>query len=400
MRGSWNTPRPSVRLGRPARIALAAVVAGSLALSACAKSSGGSGGGGSTTLKLGVIVAKTGPIAGAGATFANGGQIAADEINAGDLIGNGTKVTLETKEGSEDPAKSASVAAQLAADQSVTGIVCCILSTVAGAVTPITTKNKVPTMLWGATDENLAKPPYVFRTVTMPQPANQKLAETVAKQKGIKSVAYGVMTDNSGIVSQAGSFKQGMQAAGVTDLGQVGTLSTQTDFTSSATSLINKHSAAIVVVGTQSNAVGLIAALHDKGYKGLVISGETISGAGVFKSQPDALADVPFPVYFLASSATGAAKTFATDYQKKYGTQPDDYAAQGFNAIWTMAMAAKSAGKDLSRASLSKALTGLKSLDNTIYGTVTFDNGQLDASSSVQIVHYTKPDGVIAAYEG
>ena len=399
MRGTRSLARPS--LGRSSRVAVTVLVAASLALSACAKSSNGtSAGGGSQDLKLGVIVAKTGPIAGAGATFANGGQIAADEINAGDLIGNGTKVTLATKEGSEDPAKSASVAAQLVADKSVTGIVCCILSPVAGAVTSITTKAKVPTMLWGATDLGLAKPPYVYRTVTLPQPANTKLAETLAKQRKLTSVAYGVMTDNSGIVSQAASFKTGMDQAGVKDLGQVGTLSTQTDFTSSATSLINKNAQAIVVVGTQSDAVGLIAALHDKGYKGLILSGETISGAGVFKSQPDALATVPFPVYFLASTATGAAKTFATDYKKKYGTDADDYAAQGFNAVWTMAMAAKAAGKKLSRATLATALGNLKSLNNTIYGTVTFSGGQLDASSSVQIVHYTKPAGVIAPYSG
>lgn len=383
---------------RPGLVVLAASLAGALFVtSACASGSGG--GGGSGTIKLGVIVAETGPIAGAGKTFANGGQIAAQEINSGDLIGGGKKIELVTKEGSEDPAKTASVASQLAADQSITGMVCCILSTVAGAVKPIAVAQKVPLVLWGATDLNLADPPYVYRTVTMPQPANEKLAQTVAAQKRLKTVAYGVMTDNSGIVSQAAAFKKGMDAAGVKSLGQVGTLSTQTDFISSATSLIQEKSDAIVVAGTQSNAVGLITALHDKGYPGQIISGETISGAGVFKSQPDALVNVPFPVYFLASTATGMGKTFATDYKAKYGTDPDDYAAQGFNAIYTMALGLKAAGKDTSRAGLSKALQSLNVIDNTIYGgKVTFTGGQLDASATVKIVQYTKPNGDIVPW--
>jgi ABC-type branched-subunit amino acid transport system substrate-binding protein len=395
------SPREAGRL-TPHRIAAAASLAGVLfAASACASGTGSSASGGGDTVKLGVIVAETGPIAGAGKAFADGGRIAAQEINDQNLIGGGKKIQLVEKEGSEDPSKSASVAAQLAADQSITGMVCCILSPVAGAVKPIAIKQKLPLVLWGATDVNLAEPPYVIRTVTMPQPANEKAAQIVAKEKGLKSVAYGVMTDNSGIVSQADAFKKGMDEAGVKNLGQVGTLSTQTDFTSSATSLMQKNADSIVVVGTQSNAVGLIAALHDKGYKGQIISGETISGAGVYQSQPDALGNVPFPVYYLATQASGLGKTFATDYKKKYGADPDDYAAQGYNAVYTMAMGLKAAGKDTTRAGLTKALDNLKSLPNSIYGgTVTFSGGQLDASSSVKVVHYTAPDGLIAPWRG
>ncbi|WP_019930196.1 ABC transporter substrate-binding protein [Nocardia sp. BMG111209] len=377
-------------------LAVAVTAATALTATACAKDGGGTGTG-SKTISLGMVVAETGPIAGAGKTFANGARIAAQEINDGDLIGGGTKIELVAKEGSEDPAKSAGVVSQLVADKDVVGVACCILSTVAGAAKPIADKQKVPLVLWGATDVNLAEPPYVFRTVTMPQPANEKLAQTVAAQKKPATVAYGVMTDNSGIVSQAEAFEKGMTEAGVRNVGQVDTLSTQTNFTGAATDLIQKNADAIVVVGTQSNAVGLIAALHDKGYAGQIVSGETISGTGVYKSQPAALGNVPFPVYFLASSATGAGKTFAADYKAKYGDDPDDYAAQGFTAIYTLAMGLKAAGHDTTRAGLAKALGQMTELD-TVYGKVTFDHGQLNAAPSVQAVHYTAPDGAIAPW--
>lgn len=398
MLAKQNPSQSSASRGPILRIAAAALTAVSLvALSACGGTGSASSAGGSHSLKVGIIIAKTGPIAGPGIAFAQGGELAVEQVNADDAIGDGTKISIDEVEGSEDPAKSASIAARMTADKSVSAVVCCVLSTVAGAVTPITEKAKVPTVLWGATDVNLAKPPYIFRTVTMPQPANMAMAEQLAKSKGFASVAYSVMTDNSGIVSQGDSFKAGMKTAGVKDLGTVGTLSTQTDFTSTATSLMAKSPEAIVAIGTAQNAVGVIAALHDKGYKGLVIAGETISGSGVFKSNPDALEPVPFPVYFLASEATAAGKAFAEAYKAKYGTDPDDFAAQGYNAIWTLAMAAKDAG-DTSREALAKALGSLKSLDNTIYGTVTFKDGQLDASSNIKVVHYTKPDGQIAPY--
>lgn len=385
------TRRPTRR-----RLAAAVVTAVALTATACGSGAGSSGG---DTIKLGMVVAETGPIAGAGKTFANGARIAVQQINDGDLMKNGKKIEVVAKEGSEDPAKSASVVSQLAADKSVVGIACCILSTVAGAAKPIVEKQKVPLMLWGATDVDLADPPYVFRTVTMPQPANEKVAEDVVAKTGIKSVAFGVMSDNSGILSQGEAFKAGMEKAGVTDAGTVKTLSTTTNFTSAAIDLIQKDSDGIVVAGTQSNAVGLIAALHDKGYKGQIITGETISGTGVYKSQPDALAGVPFPVYFLADQpANEAAKSFVSAYTKKYGTAPDGYAAQGYNALYTLAMGLKAAGKDTTRAGLSKALTKMSSLPDTIYGDVTFKNGQLNARSAVQIVSYTAPSGDIAAW--
>ncbi|WP_191681769.1 ABC transporter substrate-binding protein [Janibacter melonis] len=373
---------------------------GALALSSCARDAGASAqGGDADTYKIGAILAETGPIAGAGKTFANGARIAVEQVNDGDLMGEGRAIELVEKEGSEDPAKSANVAAQLAADPSVIASACCILSTVAGAAKPIAAKQKMPLVLWGATDIDLADPPYVYRTVTMPQPANEKLAQEVVAAEDVKTVAYGVMTDNSGIVSQAEAFKKGFEAAGAQSSGQVGTLSTTTNFTSAASDLISKNSDAVVVVGTQSNAVGLIAALHDKGYKGQVVTGQTISGSGVFESQSDALEGVPFPVYFLASEAEGKAAEFATAYEEKYGEEPDDYAAQGYMSIYTIAMGIKEAGEDVTRESLSTALEGMSGLDDTIYGPVQFEGGQLEAKSAVTAVSYTAPDGVIAPWD-
>lgn len=395
MLDSTSTRRP--RSGRRARAAVTVLAAAALTLSGCARDSGSAGG---DSIKIGAIVAESGPIAGAGKTFANGARIAVEQINDGDLMENGRSIELVEKEGSEDPAKSASVAAQLAADPNIVATACCILSTVAGAVKPIAEKQKMPLVLWGATDVDLADPPYVYRTVTMPQPANEKLAKDVVNAVDIETVAYGVMTDNSGIVSQAEAFKEGFEAAGVESAGKVGTLSTTTNFTSAATDLISEDADAIVVAGTQSNAVGLIAALHDKGYDGQIVSGQTISGSGVYESQPRALEGVPFPVYFLASEATGRGKEFADAYQEQFGEEPDDFAAQGYNAIYTIAMGIKAAGDDVTRESLSQALEGMTELEDTIYGgTVTFEDGQLNAESVVQPVSYTAPDGVIAPWD-
>lgn len=391
---------------RPARgyMILVAIAAVPVLAITTACSSGttvsGSGSGSGSTYRVGVITAETGPLAGAGKAFLSGVDVALDQINKDGVIGGGKKIELVKKESAEDPARSASVAAQLASDQSILGTVCCILSPVAGAVKPVVIGAKMPTIIYGATAVGLAQPPYVIRTTTMPQVANTAISKFVAKEKALKTVAYVVMTDNAGIVSQGESFKKGFDEAGVKDLGQVGIVGKQTNFTSSAATVMQKNADAIVVSATQSEAVGMIAALHDKGYKGQIVTGETVLGPGVFKSNPDALENAPFPVYFLPTETTPAGTAFATAYKTKYGTDPDDFAAQGYNALYVMAIGLKAAGDKPTRASLVKALSGLTSVPDTIYGTVTFDGGQLSASAGVKFVHYSKPDGVIVPWTG
>jgi ABC-type branched-subunit amino acid transport system substrate-binding protein len=142
----------------------------------------------------------------------------------------------------------------------------------------------------------------------------------------------------------------------------------------------------------------MVAALYDKNYDGQIIGLETLTGVGVFDSNPDALDKVPFPVYFLPSEVNEAGQRFVDAYNAEYGTLPDSFAAQGFNAIWVMGAALAGAGVEPTRASLGESLNALTEVPGTIYGTVKFENGQMLAVESVKIVSYSKPDGVIVPW--
>jgi len=349
-------------------------------------------------INVGLLAAETGPLAGAGGAFLSGALIGQQLVNETGLIGNGNTINLVIQEASEDPARSATVAAQIAADEQNVGLVCCILSPVAGAVSAVANRDGLPVILYGATQPGLAQPPYIFRTTTMPQFANETLGRELSEETGLKSVAYIVMTDNEGIVSQSESFKAGFASAGVEDLGTVEIVAKQTNFASAATSAIALGAEAISISATQAEAVGMVAALYDKNYDGQIIGLETLSGVGVFDSNPDALDKVPFPVYFLPSEVNEAGQRFVDAYNAEYGTLPDSFAAQGFNAIWVMGAALAGAGVEPTRASLGESLNALTEVPGTIYGTVKFENGQMLAVESVKIVSYSKPDGVIVPW--
>lgn len=379
--------------GRARRGLVGAVTAGALLLaSAC------SGGASSDEVKLGFITAKTGAVAFAGQTFANGVQLAIDQLNAQDHLGDGRKIKLVEKEGAENPSRAVEQAKQLVSDQSVVGTICCILSTTAGAVKPITSGAKMPLDIYGATDLGLEDPPYVMRTTTLPHAANRDLARRVAEEAKPASVAYVVTQDNSGWMSQLESFKEGFAGTSVRDLGTVNTLTAQTDFSGVAGQVMSKKPEAVVLATLQQASISLIKALRSRGYQGLIISNETIGSPGAFKAAGDTIADVPFPVYFFAGTADQQGAKFAADYKAKYGSDPDSYAAQGYTAGQVMATAIKNAGENPTRESVTKALNSLKQLDGTIYGTVRFDNGQLKAEESIVHVAWTA-DGKLTEWK-
>ncbi|RSN51810.1 MULTISPECIES: ABC transporter substrate-binding protein [Actinomadura] len=371
-------------LRRRSLAALAAAIAAATLAGAC------TGGTKEGEVKIGFITALTGPVAFAGQTFANGIELAVDQVNREGYLGGGRRITLVKKEGAEKPSQAVDQARQLSVDQSVVGALCCILSPVAGAVKVVTSDAELPLNIYGATDLGLQDPPYVVRTTTLPQEANKRLARKVAEDARPASVAYVVTQDNSGWMSQLKSFQEGFAGTGVRDLGTVDTLAAQTDFSGAAGQLMAKNPEAIVISTLQQSTISLVKALRSRGYRGLLVTTEVVGSPGAFKAAGATLADVPFPVYFYAGKAGPAGQEFARSYRAEYGTDPDAYAAQGYMAAFMMATAVRNAGANPTRESVTKALSDIERLDDTIYGTVQFRDGQLYAPDSIVHVTWTK----------
>ena len=82
-------------------------------------------------------------------------------------------------------------------------------------------------------------------------------------------------------------------------------------------------------------------------------------------------------------------------YDKQFGSQPQTYAAEGFTALYTIAQALKQVKGTPTRASLTTAMNAMKTLSDTIYGPVTFQNGGLVKSDPTLIVHYASDGSVV-----
>jgi ABC-type branched-subunit amino acid transport system substrate-binding protein len=348
--------------------------------------------------RLGIISDDTGPLAAAGISFHRGVDLAIKEVNERGLAGEGVTFDLQVKDAASDAARSVQAMTQFAADRKVMAVTCCILSSIAAAVGQIAVGSEIPMVIYGATRDGLPQEPFVTSVVALPGPQEVMLAERMAKEIAPKKVAYFKQSDNDIFQARANALQEVMVAAGVETAAEIFVLGADTDFTGPATQAMATEPDMIYVWTTQQAAIGIITALRQRDYGGVIVTSEVISPPAVFEKSGVTVANIPFALSFQPGvSDSDVAKTFIDSFQASFDALPDVYAAQGYTAIQLIAQAMSSLDGTPTREALSKAIWATSSIDNNVYGGQEMANGQARTPATL-IVNWT-PEGEVKLWE-
>ncbi len=351
------------------------------------------------TYTVGFVSEVTGPVAFAGLSYLHGATLAAAEINDAFYLGSGVRIAVAEKNSGSDAARTIQDATQFIADRSVIAVTCCILSAVAASVKPITINAGMPLVIYGATMPGLPAPPLVYSMTVLPGPKDTATALAVAGAVKPKTVAYFLAADNDAFKGRMAATRTALEAAHVTTAGVVSVLTSDTDFTAAATQAMGMNPDAILIYTTQAPAVGIIAALRQRGYTATIVGNDVLSPVSVFRKLGPAVVGVPFPIGFSADlAATPAARDFVAAYTAQFKTAPDIYSAQGYEAIWFIAQGLKAAGGTPTRDSLAAALAAQKEVEHNVYGGEPIVGGQIDTTGTL-IVAWS-PDGRLVPWSG
>lgn len=328
-------------------------------------------------IPIGAVWSLTGDAAVYGPSQKNAAELAVDEINKSDVLG-GAKLKLITED--DRSTKEGAIAAfdKLIKKDKVVAILGPTLSNSAKAADPIAQDAKVIVMGCSNTAGGIVEiGDFIFRD-SLPESAVQPNTIKITMNKlGYKKVA--VMYGDDDVFTKSGYdvFKKGLADQGIQVLTTETFKKKDTDFSAQLTKIKGLNPDQIIVSALAEEAAGIMSQGRQLGIPESV---HFIGGNG-FNSPKLAQLAGPFAegaisgaAWFIGNDTPGN-KAFVEAYKNKYGTNPDQFAAQAYAGVRILAHAAKTAGSSESKA-IRDALANIKDLD-TVLGKFSF-NAQRD----------------------
>jgi branched-chain amino acid transport system substrate-binding protein len=382
---------------------LAAIgLVGALALTGCGssdnkdKDSGLSGGGGAGSGDT-YTIAFQGPLSGdnqqLGINEVNGAQLAIDQANKdGDL---GFKLKLLKADDLGDQAKAPSAAQQVLQDSTVVGVVGPAFSGPTKAVAKTYGDANMGLISPSATNPDLTA--QGFTTFHRVVPADNIEGVQAANWLSKKAKKVFVIDDLTEYGKGAADVVRAqLKKNGTEVISEGADKESTTDFGPIATQVAQSGAQAMFYGGYDAEAGKLAKALKSANYAGIAMGGNGVKST-VFSEGAGAAGDGwYFSCGCLDAVTAPGAEDFTKAYKAAFQDDPSTYSPEAYDATNAMIEAIKAAkeGGEVTRESVSKAITGLDYKGITT--TIKFqENGELEEASQV-INLFEQKDGAIS----
>jgi len=286
-------------------------------------------------IPIGIAVAQTSNVALLGQEQVIGAQLAEEFFNKkGGVNGRPIKLILQDTAGDEQGAINAFNT--LINNNNVVAIIGPTLSQQAFSADPIADRAKVPVLGPSNTAKGIPQIGDYIARVSAPVAVVAPNAVKVALEQNpnIKTVAVAFAQNDAFSKSETGTFQQTITSTYKLNLATVQTFqTTDTDFTSQATNILNVQPDLVIVSGLASDGGNLVKQLRELGYKGLIIGGNGFNTSQIYsvcKAQCDGIlvaqayspsADIPIN------------KEWHDLYKAQKNAEPGQIPAQAFSSV-------------------------------------------------------------------
>ncbi len=316
------------------------------------------------SVKIPIAAPFTGQLASFGEGMKNGARLKAEEINAAGGI-NGQKVEVILEDELCDPKEAATVATKLAADSQVYIVVGHLCSSASLASLPIYKEAKLTAISPASTNVNLGRmSPYYFRNVYKDDFQGLFLAKYAKNIKNYKKVAvFYEMNDYS--MGLMDAFVKEAKKNGIRILGKEAYTAETTDFKPQLTKFKMMKPDAIFVPGYAPQGTLIISQARSLGMKDVDFLGADGLDDNIMLKNPDA-EGLFVTTPFIPDKAGPGAAAFIKAYRKKFGIDPNWFAANTYDAVGIAAEAIAKAGRD--REKIREYLASMNSKDKAYDG--------------------------------
>ena len=322
------------------------------------------------TIKAGVVADITGGAAVYGVSQRNAYDLANEDIKSRLLDTGGTSVTFEVQDNATDPNQAVNLFQRFTTDGSAI-VIGPTLSAEAFKAQPIAVRAGIPVLATSNTADGItAQGPCVFRdSLSEAQVIPTTVKKTFARWK-YKTAAIIYGDDNAFTKTNFTIFNDELKKAGVQIVDVEAYHTKDVDFQAQLTKIKSAKPDVLVLGALFDEATKIIAQASKLGLRMHMMGGNGLNSPKMVEASGAAAVGVAVgAAWFIDNNYTGN-KAFVARYKKKFGSLPDQFAAQSYAASQVVAQLAKE-GLSTPR----EVCGGLKSLRvaQTVLGPIGFD---------------------------
>lgn len=298
------------------------------------------------TVELGAIFGLSGPISVYGNPQSQAVQLAIDEINGSEYLGEGITLAVIFEDAQGDPEQAIGAMTKLVEEDGVVGVIGPTLSTQAFAADPIAQENGTVVMGVSNTASGITDMgEFVFRDSL---PESSVIPGTIAQAVeilGIERVGVLYGDDDDFTLSGYDVFIEALDDNDIEILGEETFAVGDVDMSAQLTNLLSDEPDALIVSALAAEAVQIITQARDLGFDGPIIGGNGLNSPTVIEEAgEDAEGVIVGAAWNIAAADIDPlSAAFATSFEEATGNKPDQFAAQAYTGAWLFATAIRCA---------------------------------------------------------
>jgi len=292
-------------------------------------------------IKIGIAEALTGGAAQYGVAIRNGFQLAADEINAKGGV-NGNKIALVIEDEQAKKEEGINVFKKLIFQDKVLMIFGPTLSNSFFAAAPVANAAKTVVFGTSVTANGITDiGPYAFRNSVMESDVLPITVATATKHYKLQKVAVIYGNDDAFTKSGYDVFKKVLEEQKLPVTTTETYVKGDVDFKAQLTKIKGSNPDAIVCSCLAEEAANIMLQARGLGIKAPFIGGNGFNSPKLFEISKLAGEGTFVGSPWSNTNPAPANKAFVAAYQQKFGSEPNQFAAQGYDALHIAAAALK-----------------------------------------------------------
>ncbi|MGI6279532.1 MAG: ABC transporter substrate-binding protein [Acutalibacteraceae bacterium] len=352
-----------------------------------------------------LVIGGTGPLTGEASTYGisvqRGAQIAIDEINKAGGI-NGIKLEFLFEDDEADGTK-AKAAFEKLMDNGMQIFMGTVTSGAGVALNDTIKKEGLLQVTPSASQIEAIENPNSFRICFNDVDQGKAMAEYIYQKLGYKKAAILYNQDDSYSSGLYDAFKKRWSELGGTVSADTSFAKAATDFNAQLTKIIGSDAQFLFMPIYAEKASQIVIAANNKNMKLPIIGCDGLDGILNYLEGDNAklVEGLIYYTPFIASDASEKVQSFVTKFKEKYNLEPDQFAADAYDAVYVIKAAIEKAGLTVDDTKLSAKELGDKLVPvmtqievDGLTGKMTFSaSGEPTKSAKVAIIK----DGKYAA---